>query len=112
QVDRDPVAAAHAELSQGIREPADLSVEIAIGETAGVPGLAFPEVGHALRMSGHVPVQAVVGGIEAAPQEPLDPGWIPLADTAPAAGPVQPFGPRAPRSPRNRDRTPRRREHP
>ena len=67
-------------------------MKLAIVEAARVSGLAFPEVGHALRVSGHVPVQAIVGHIQAPAQEPLDPGRIPLADAAPAAEPVQPFG--------------------
>ena len=71
QVDRHPVAGLDAEVGEGVRGPADLVLELGVGDRAGVAGLALEvdrdPVAQAVL---DVPVDAVVGDVELAAHEP------------------------------------------
>ena len=72
QVDRHPVALAHAQGLQGVGGPADLPLQLGVGERPGVTGLADEVDRHLVAAAGlDVPVDAVVRRVELAPDEPL-----------------------------------------
>src|SRR4029450_6774126 len=78
---------------EGVREPADLIEELAVGDRPLLAGLALPVVRHlvaAARLD--VPVQAGVGRVELAALEPLHPGGVPGHDRVPALDPAQSVG--------------------
>ena len=93
--------ALHAQLEQRVGRPADLLGELGVGERAGVAGLALPVVGDLVAVAGlDVPVQAVVGDVELAADEPLGEGRVgPVEDLVPLLLPGEPRGPASPRTP-------------
>ncbi len=65
QVHRDPVALADAEGGEGVGRPADLLLQVGVGDGAGVAGLALEVDGDPVAVAGlDVAVDAVVGGVE------------------------------------------------
>ena len=78
-VDRDGGALPHAELLQRIRHPDDVALEVGVGDRPRVARLAFPVVGDPLAEPRiDVAVDAVVRDVEAAAEEPLRIGELPL----------------------------------
>src|SRR6185312_8039149 len=69
-VDRHPVALAQALRFQGIGEPADLRVQLAVGEPARVTRLAFENDGCLLSALREVYVQTIERNVETAVGEP------------------------------------------
>ena len=93
-VDGDPVAGDHAQLHQGVGRPAHHRLQVGVGDGAGVAlGLTHPVEGHLVPPTGlDVPVDAVVRGVEAAADEPLAIGEIPLEHRLPVVVPGEAFG--------------------
>ena len=78
-VDRDPVALLDAELLQRVGGLADLAQQVGVGERPRVAGLADPVVGDLVAAAGlDVPVEAVVGDVQLAADEPLRERQVPL----------------------------------
>ena len=78
-VDGDPVAGLDAELEQRVGRLADLALEVGVGDRPGVAGLADPVVGDLVAEAAlDVPVDAVVGDVELAADEPLGERQVPL----------------------------------
>jgi len=72
-------------------------MELLVGEGADFAGLAFPDDGGFIFSRGEdVAVEAVVGEIDLAADEPFGPGGIPLEDFVPFFEPVQFAGDAAP----------------
>src|SRR5690606_18631034 len=73
QVDADAVTLAHSTLAQCGGQPADLLVQLAIGDVAAVGGIiALPDNGYLIRSGGQVPVDAVDARVQLATFEPGD----------------------------------------
>ncbi|HVH12879.1 MAG TPA: acetyl-coenzyme A synthetase N-terminal domain-containing protein, partial [Longimicrobium sp.] len=90
EVDGHAVALPHAQLAQRVRRPGDLAVEFGVGVRAPVAGLALPQQGRLPAEAAlHVPVQAVVRGVQRPPGEPPGVGRIPLQHALPRREPVQ-----------------------
>ena len=70
-VDGHPVALLHTQAHQGIGEPANLGVEVTVGESEGVPRLPDPVIGHLVAVFGEMAVETVVGEVEFPILEPL-----------------------------------------
>ena len=72
-VDGDPVAGDQAEVGEGVGGLADLGLQFGVGQRAGVADrLALPVDGDAVAVAGlDVAVDAVVGDVELAADEPL-----------------------------------------
>ena len=79
QVDRNPIAGLHAQFAQGVRRPTDLGLQVAIGDRPGIARLADPVIGNLLPEAPlHVPIDAVVGDVEATAGEPLGERQVPF----------------------------------
>src|SRR5207253_4666475 len=97
QVDADPVAGPDAEALQGVREAADLAVEAVIREHAPLARLALPDEGRLVApRAGQVAVEAVVGDVELAADEPLRERRLPVEDALEGRHPAQQSGHLAP----------------
>ena len=71
----------------------DLVLELGVRDDAAVAGLALPEEGDLVPVAGlHVAVDAVVGDVERAAEEPAGEGRLPVADLVPGARPVEELG--------------------
>ncbi len=89
-VDGDAIALGHAQALEDVGEPADLGVELGIGDRPPVSRLRLPVVGDPLAPSRFdVAVEAVVGGVELAAHEPLGEGQVPVEDRVPFLEPVE-----------------------
>ena len=89
-VDRHPVALADAVTFQRGGEQADLAIEVPVGEDPRIARLAFPDQrGLGLARPFRVPVQAVVGHVQLAADEPLGVRRLPLERLLPGREPVQ-----------------------
>ena len=72
QVDRDAVAGLHAELRQRMGRLGDLDLQLGVGDVEPVAGLALEPDRDLVAVAGlHVAVDAVVGDVEPAADEPL-----------------------------------------
>ena len=72
QVDGDTVALSDVAVAQDVGEPADLVVQLLIGDVLGVVGIvALPDDGGLAGALGEMTVDAVVGGVGDAVLEPL-----------------------------------------
>ena len=94
-VDRDAIAGLHAELDEGVRRLADHVLEVGVGDGAGVVGrLALPAQRDLVAVAVlDVPVDAVVGHVQPAADEPLrERGVGPVEHLVPLLRPGQPFG--------------------
>ena len=89
QVDRDSITLLHPERLEPVRKPADVLVEVAVGEGSFLARLTLPVVRDLVAARFQVPVQAVVGDVELATQEPLHPWRVPLHDAIPLLEPVE-----------------------
>jgi len=93
QVDVDPVALLDAQVLQRVRDPRDLVEQVLVGDRAGVAGLTLPVVRDLVAVAlEHVAVDAVVGDVELAADEPLGEGDVPLEDRVPLLEPVDELG--------------------
>ena len=93
QVDVDPITGLHAEAPQGVGQPLDLVQELGVGDRAGVTRLTLEVDGHLVAAAGgDVAVEAVVGDVELAADEPLGVRQLPVADRLPVGGPVEQLG--------------------
>ena len=94
-VDRDPVTGLDAELDQRVGGLAHLVLELGVGDVAGVVlGLADPVEGDLVAGAVlDVPVDAVVGGVDLAADEPLgERRVVPVEDLVPLGLPVETLG--------------------
>ena len=109
QVDRDPVAGADPELGQRVRGPADLALQVGVGDVAGVAlGLADPVDRDPVAVARvDVAVHAVHRDVELAADEPLRVRRLPVEHLGPVLSPSAARGPGAPRTRAGR-RPPRR----
>jgi hypothetical protein len=90
QVDRHAVALGDAQLLERVGGPLDVLEQPRVGDGAGVAGLALPVEGHLLAVAvGHMPVEAVVGHVELAVDEPPGVGRVPVEDGGPLLEPVE-----------------------
>ena len=90
QVDVDPVAGLDAEPLQHVGEALDLGEQLGVGDRAGVARLALEVDGDLVALAGgDVAVEAVVGDVELAADEPLGERQLPLADGVPLGVPVE-----------------------
>ncbi len=93
EVDVDPVAPFDPQGLEDVGEPGHLGRELGVGDGAGVARLALPVVGDLVAPTrGHVPVEAVGGGVEGAAHEPLGEGQLPVEDRVPVGVPVEEVG--------------------
>ena len=91
-VDGDPVAGPDAELDQRVGGLLDLALEVGVGDRPGVAGLADPVVGDLVAEPAlDVPVDAVVGDVELAADEPLGERQVPLERRLERLDPVEPL---------------------
>ena len=94
-VERHAVALRDAEALQHVGELADLPVQLAEGQHARVAGLAFPDDGGLVAPPGcfslQVPIEAVVGDVELATDEPPGEGRLPLERLLPGLEPGHVF---------------------
>ena len=100
QVDRDRVALLHPEALEHVGELLDLGLELGVGEGLAVARLvALPEYGGLVTPALlDLVVEAVVGDVRLAADEPLGLGRVPVEDLVPLLEPVQlpgPLGPEA-----------------
>ena len=88
-VDGDPVAGRDAQLEQGVGGLADLALEVGVGDRPGVARLADPVVRDLVAEAAlDVPVDAVVGDVELAADEPLGERQVPLEGRVERLDPV------------------------
>ena len=93
QINRNPVALAHAQAFQPVGETADLPQQIAVGINLPVARLALPDDGRLIPPPvAHMTVDAVERHIQLAADEPLRVGRIPFQDGMPLLEPVQILG--------------------
>ena len=89
-VDRDAVALLDAERLQHVGELLHFAMQLLIGQDANFAGLALPDDrGFIFAPGRDVAVEAVVGEIDLAADEPFCPGTIPLENLVPLLEPVQ-----------------------
>jgi hypothetical protein len=89
-VDGDTIAFANAQRLQHVRALGDLAQQLLIGEGSRIARLAFPQDGgFVLAPGGDVAVQAVVGNVQLAPDEPFGEGQLPFEHAVPRLEPVQ-----------------------
>ena len=89
-VDGDPVALAQAQLQQRVGEPLHVGQKLSVGEGPGVAGLPLPIEGHLVAPArGHMAVEAVVGDVQGAADEPLGEGQVPFQGGVEVAVPVE-----------------------
>ncbi len=98
QVDADRVTLAYPEVLEHVGELADLGEELVVGVGLLVVGLvAHPDQGLLVALTVlDVAVEAVVGGVYLAADEPLGEGRVPVVDLVPLLEPVQLAGPALP----------------
>ena len=90
QVDVDPVAGLDAEPLQHVGEALDLGEQVGVGDRAGVARLTLEVDGDLVAAAGgDVAIEAVVGDVELAADEPLGVRQVPLADGVPLGVPVE-----------------------
>ena len=88
-VDRDAIAGLDAELEQRIGGLAHLALEVGVGDRPGVAGLADPVIGDLVAEAAlDVAVDAVVGDVELAADEPLRERQVPLERRVEVLDPV------------------------
>ena len=113
-VDGDPIALADAQALEHVGEALDRGQQVGVGDGAVVAGLALPVVGDLLPLAGlDVAVEAVVGDVQRAADEPLGEREVPVEDRCATRRTRRrgrrPGGPRTPASrPRPRRRSRRR----
>src|SRR5439155_14379143 len=84
------VALANAASLERGGETLDLAIEIPVGQRAAVAGLALPdEGGLGAAGGGHMAIEAVVGHVELAADEPLGVRRLPLQRLLPRLEPVE-----------------------
>jgi hypothetical protein len=92
-LDGHAVTRADPELGQGVRRLADLALQVGVGDGAGVAGLTLPVERHLLAVAGlDVAVDAVVGDVQPAADEPLRERGVPVDHPLPLLLPVQALG--------------------
>ena len=93
QVDRDAVAGADAERGEGVGGLGDLLLEVRVRDGAGVAPFALEVDGDPVAVAGlDVPVDAVVGDVELAADEPLREGGVaPVERRVEVLGPGDPL---------------------
>ncbi len=92
-VDGNTVAFADAEVFQNVRELLHRSPELLVGEGPNLARFALPnQRSLVLARSLNMAIEAVIGKIELAANEPLRPGLVPLQNLVPLFEPVQLFG--------------------
>ena len=93
KIDRDSIAFAHAKFLEDVGEFLYFAVEIAVGERAGVPRLAFPDqcffVG---APAGDVAIDAIRRDVQLAANEPFRVRRPPLKDFGPWCYPIELLG--------------------
>jgi hypothetical protein len=90
QIDRDPIAALHAERLQHVRELIHLSIQVEIRQRAAIAWLAFPdERGLVAATAPYVPVDAIHAGVDRPADEPLGMGRLPLEHRRPLGKPLE-----------------------
>ena len=93
QVDVDPVTGLHAEALEHVGEALHLGEQLGVGDRPGVARLALEVDGDLVATAGgDVAVEAVVGDVELAADEPLGVGELPVADRLPLLRPVEQLG--------------------
>jgi hypothetical protein len=97
QVDGHPVALLDAQLLEGVGELAHFAVELPVRVHPPVARLAFPDQRRLVGSPAiQVPVEAVVGHVELAADEPARERRLPLEHRVPLPEPVQSLGPGRP----------------
>ena len=92
-VDRHAVALGHAQRAQRVREAVHFALQHPVGEHARIARLALPDDGRFIAPRGmRVAVDAVVGDVQLAADEPFHPGHIPVQHLVPGREPVQLLG--------------------
>ena len=92
-VDGDPVALLDAEALEHVGEALHLGEQVGVGDGAGVARLALPVERDPVAPAGvDVAVEAVLGDVERAADEPLGEGQVPLEDRVPVLIPVEQVG--------------------
>ena len=85
-----PVALAQAQPQQRVGEPLHVGQQLSVGDGPGVAGLPLPVDGHLVAPARlHVAVQAVVGDVEGAADEPLGEGQVPFQGGVEVVVPVE-----------------------
>ena len=93
QVDVDPVAPLDPLGLQDVGEALHIRQQLGVGDDPAVARLTLPVEGHLVAPPGRdVAVQAVLGHVEPAADEPLGVGQVPLADGVPLLRPVHERG--------------------
>ena len=90
-VDRDAITGDEAELGESVCRAAHFGEQVVVGQVATVTGSAFEVNGDAVTVAGEdVAVDAVVGDVELAADEPLGDGGVgPVEDVGPFLVPVK-----------------------
>ena len=92
-VDDDPVTFFDAISLENICELADFAVQLLIGKRHFIPGLAFPDQRRLVpSRTGKMPVEAVLGDIQFASDEPLRKRLLPFQNGFPLLLPHEKFG--------------------
>ena len=92
QVDRDTVATPDAQLPERVGGAVHVALQVAVGQGAGVAGLADPVVRDLVAEAPlDVPVHAVVGNVELTAHEPLRERHVPLERHAERGEPAEPL---------------------
>ena len=89
-VDRHAVAFGDAQGTQRVGEAVHLALEHAVGEHAGIAGLTLPDDGGLIAARGvRVAIDAVVGDVQLAADEPFGPGHVPVQHLLPGREPIE-----------------------
>src|SRR5262249_59446292 len=89
-VQRDAIAALHAKRLEDVRERADLTVQVPVGQRPAIARLAFPDDRRLVAARrARVPVEAIRAGVQLPTDEPLRVRRLPLQHLAPRTNPVQ-----------------------